>query len=249
MITTDAEPNCSTWNNPDAEVTQEEPRPKSETLLLTCCSETYAPLGAVTMPNHQDYAARQGYDYECLQIDARGPRADTKSALFMLHAVLAALEDGYKTVLTHGIDVIFTNQTIKLADIEPRAAVVIAREELRWWPINFDVVIWRDDMRTIALLKRLIDEEPIWKKLRWWQQQHLWNLLQSDETVRKTVAIVPARTMNSTAQLCASRWQLGDFVCHFLDMPMPERIKCAKAILKIAGPCDGTYIKDCDESE
>lgn len=233
----------------DAVLIQEDPRPRSETLLLTSCSESYAPLAVVTRPNHEDYAARQGYDSECLQIDAKDARGNVKASLFTLHAVLAALEDGYKTVLSHGVDVVFTNQTIRLENIAPRAPVAIAREELRWWPINFDVVIWRDTVETIALLHRLISDEPIWSKQRWWVQQHLWNLILTNSTVRKTVEIVPARTMNSTAQLCASRWQLGDFACHFLDMPFDQRIKCAKAILKIAGPCDGTYTKGMDEHE
>jgi hypothetical protein len=222
-----------------------------KTLLLTSCSQAYFELGSVTRPNHQAYAAARGYETRCLPCEQKEMMGGADITFAMLQAVQAAFAEGFEQVLTHGVDTVFTNHAIALESIPDRLQwsndrylpwpVVIAREEIRWWPINLDVVIWRSSPEADALLRRLLVDDVIWRKLRWGLQQHIWNLLQTDADTKATVKIVPARTMNSTIQQCASRWQVGDFLCHFLDMPLHERVECAKMILKIAGPCDGTF--------
>jgi hypothetical protein len=217
-----------------------------KTLLLTMCSPTYYPLGQVTRPNHLAYAAARGYESRCLDIAEAGDYGGVAGERARLNGVLAAFEEGFEQVLFHGVDILFTNHTKTLESIAPGSPVVVAREDLRWWPLNYDVVIWRKGDAATRLLHRLLADEPVWAKLKWLVQTHLWNLLKTDAKTAQAVALVPARAMNSTAQPNAplSRWQLGDFIIHFLDMPLEERIRTAKAIIELTGPhYDGTLRK------
>lgn len=215
-----------------------------KTLLLTACSPAYFPLGVVVDPNHRQYAARHGYDYVCAPHDQEGVMGNTDLSVAALRRVLDAFKSGFEQVVTHGIDVLFTNHTRKFESIMPGAPVVIAREEISFWPINADVIIYRNDAegKCRAFILRLLLEETIWKGYRWGVQQHIWNLIQTDKATREAISLVPARTMNSTMQVCPSRWQLGDFICHLLDMPLANRVSLAEQIIGIAGPdYDGTF--------
>ena len=218
-----------------------------KTLLLSMVSPAYYPLAAVTTPSHEAYAKAQGYDCRCLPIkDSPDPYGGAEGEIARLRGVLAAFDEGYEQVVMHDMDVIFTNHTIRAEDIMAGALVVVAREHLRWWPINLGVVIWRKGESASRLLHRLIEDEKIWVKYKWTVQTHFWNLMQTDAETRAAVVLVPARVMNSTGQTGAplSRWQLGDFVLHLLDMPLAERIETARAIIGLTGPqFDGTLLK------
>jgi hypothetical protein len=215
-----------------------------KTLLLSMISPAYHELGVITRPNHMAYAAAQGYESRCLSIeDSPNPYGGIPGELARIQGVLDAFEEGFDQVLYHDADTLFTNHTLAVEDIMPGAPVVIAKEELRWWPLNFGVVLWRKTPEAIALLKRIIADEKTWSAYQWYVQTHVWNLFKTDDEVRRTILLVPARVLNSTAQQCPSRWQVGDFLIHLLAMPLQERVKVARMILDIAWPCDGTYLK------
>jgi hypothetical protein len=211
-------------------------------------SKDIADLCSVTHPNHKAYAARHGYMRVCEEV----PYEQAPIALF--DAVLRLFEEGEQLVLTHGADVLFMDmrKRFEIAPFFPnphgssiqncspseyRWPVTIAREAISFWPINNDVMIWRKCASSIQLLSRLKSDEQIWRPYKWQWQTHLWNLIQTEQWVKHSVNIVPARTMNSTHKDGESRWQLGDFIIHFVGESNQEKARLARKYVKYAGDC------------
>lgn len=201
--------------------------------LYSPASSRLDALCALTRPNHHAYAKARGYT---LFTPPHG--ADS---IEVFDDVLKILESGEcEQVLTHGADVLFTNHSCRVEDL-PGDHVTVAREQLRWWPLNNDVMRWRATKETCWLLKRIRDDAHIWKNYPWLWQNHLWNLICTEERAKEAVTIVPARTMNSTPHPGTSQWQLGDWICHLVDIEAVQKVELAKWILNIAGKCDGTF--------
>lgn len=210
------------------------------TILLTSHSvgTKHEELAELLRPNKEAYAAHWGFELATLK-----QPYDDKSYTAGLEAIKSYLKQG-RTVLSVGCDVIFTNFSKGIHDFPP-FPVTIAQENLRWWPINNDVMIWKANCTQSAgpwaeeMASRLIKDEKIWLKYPWKWQNHLWNLICTEEHVRRSINIVPARRMNSTPHPGLSQWQLGDWICHLLDMPDEEKIKMAPKYLQF--PDNGTF--------
>lgn len=218
-------------------------------LLYSGYSNTTQKLYEITHPNHLLYAQRHGYD--CLA--DKVPWEEWKlEGLLRLREKLQF----YDSVLMHGMDILFMNHDLFVEDQLRRRdgdsptwdGVVLSKENIGWWPINNDVMIWRNKKPALWLLDLLIERAPIWKEFPWLWQNDLWNLMQVDPMVRDCVLLREARAMNSTHQPCdgygkrfpgPSSWQLGDWIIHFLDMPLESKIQAAKTYLPFVG--NGTY--------
>lgn len=236
------------------------------TLVLSNFSDAIAELNQLTAPNKMAYCNINGYDFENLNLPYT-----SENFVRWLEIIREKLVE-YDTILTVGCDVIFTNFKIKIEDkigsgsvqykpvigtapmpsysfaFQPDARVIIAREHTSWWPINNDVMIWPKGLPSKAILSIFIEERETWLKYPWLWQAHLWDLIQTDERVKRAVRIVEAREMNSTFQPFIvdgqgkttripgpSSWQFGDWILHALDMPMKMRIDVIKAFLPFAG--------------
>lgn len=195
--------------------------------ILSNYSDNISKLNDLTAPNKLQYAEANGYEFVNLKIDY-----SPKMHVFMLEDLLSRLEER-DTVMTMGCDAIFTNFNVKIP--ESPAPISLCKEELRFWPINNDVMIWQSCTETIQVLRKIIDARDEWLKMPWLWQNWLWNALQTDLKIKSAVEILEARKMNSTHQNCPSRWQLGDWIIHFLDFSLDDKIKLANHYLKFVG--------------
>lgn len=232
-------------------------------LILTNHGNTMKGLNDLTSPNKEAYCKLHGYDYI-----NKSWRYDNHVQWLRL---IAQKIEQYDVVMTMGCDTIFTNTRLKiehlwanlpvnlLANIvapekalERDSRVLIAREHLREWPINNDVMLWPRSDQSRRLLHTLIEDEPIWIKYRWIWQHHMWNLMQKNAEIANCVRVVEARVMNSTFQPFVvggdkltrmpgpSSWQIGDWILHALDLPYEMRMQVIKWGLGFVG--DGSWI-------
>lgn len=205
-----------------------------KTIVVTSYSEggEHEELAKLTVPNMQKYCDRHEYDFAALKIPYTndGHVMGLKAIRDYLHS--------HETVMSVGADVLFMNHTKRIENIA-KYPVTLAKEHISSWPINNDVMIWRRGIGATNLLDTLIRAAEIWLKYPWFWQNHLWNLICKNQTIRSSVDIVEARVMNSTIQPGLSQWQIGDFILHLLNMPTRSKINNAKKYLPYAG--DGSY--------
>jgi hypothetical protein len=184
-------------------------------------------LYAVCSESHKAYCKRWGYDYKACYFDY-GNYNDV-----VIDDLRDLLEDvkAYDLVLSIGMDTLFTNHDVSVRDVfEPWDNVLVAREETGWWPLNNDVMIFRSGQaRGEALLTRVINDFDVWKQYPWRWQTHLWNLIQEDKVINQLVRIVSAKTMNQHP----SHWQLGDWIVHFYNMSLDEKLANAKNMMEL----------------
>jgi hypothetical protein len=178
-------------------------------------------LSEITQKNHAGYCARHGYKYECLSFDYENFNANIVDHLKRAYECLKRSD----ILMMVGADTMFLNWRIKIEDLlRPEDRVLVAREQFGWWPINNDVMIYRNTPEALGLFRRLIDDFEVWKHYPLSVQAHLWNLLQEDESARSAVRVVDAKVMNQHP----NHWQLGDFIVHFYGLELPEKIRLAK---------------------
>ena len=191
--------------------------------IYTNTSEKIAKLSEITSENQRGYAKRHGYEWECDYFDyARFNDVAVQNLIEFRQRLL-----GVDVLMGIGADVMFTNWAIKIEDIlKDGDSVVVARERGGWWPINNDVMIYVNNEKTIAYIDRMIADFDIWKQYVWRTQQHLWNLVIEDESIRNTVRIVDSQVMNQSMK----DWQLGDYIVHFYGLPIKEKIENAYSV-------------------
>lgn len=145
-----------------------------------------------------------------------------------------------------------------LTNFEP--AITMAKDLTCCFPIciNNDVMIWPRGEKSSQVIVRLVDDAELWLTYPQLWQNHIWNMIQSD--FKQHVELVAPRQMNATFQPMTRRivdkgdgtqesrltripgessWQLGDWIFHALDMPIPDKIQVLKWALQFAG--DGTW--------
>lgn len=194
-------------------------------LIRSNWSEKIRELYDICSPNHLAYCKRWGYDYVASELDYQNYNKVTLIDMMGLKANLAE----YDIVMTIGMDTLFMNQNISIRDVfEPFDSVLIAREETGWWPMNNDVMIYRSG-RCEKLLDRMMNDFDVWKQYPWRQQTHLWNLMQEEKWVRDMVRLVPAKTMNQHP----TKWQLGDWIVHFYNMSIEDKVANARNMLNL----------------
>ena len=191
--------------------------------IITNTSENIRGLTEVTLPHKRGYADRHGYKLACYEFDyQRYNEVVVDSLRFILNAIKAN-----DVVMTCGADVMFTNWNIRIEDVLLDGDhIVMARERTRWWPINDDVMIWKNTPTTVAYYERLIEDFEIWKKYPWRLQAHIWNLMVEEPEWSSCIRLVEPEVMNAHP----SRWQLGNWVMHIFDMSIEEKIKQATTI-------------------
>jgi hypothetical protein len=191
--------------------------------IKTNTSDKIKDLSAITQRNQQMYASRYGYKWVCEYFEYDTPDFN-QNAL----AELVKLKEHIQStdvLMVVGADVMFMNHWIRVEDIlKPDDKVVVAKERLRWWPINNDVMIYVNTPDTLAFVDRFIKDFHMWNKFQWRQQQHLWNLIQLDPWIRSTVRIVEAEVMNQHPQ----HWQLGEYILHPYGLSVPNKIEIVK---------------------
>ena len=191
--------------------------------IRTNTSPKIKELSDITLVNQIGYAKRNGYDWESYHLDYSRYNDNAIEDMLGLKAAIQSVD----VLMWVGADVMFTNWAIKIEDILKEGdSVVVARERGGWWPINNDVMIYVNNEKTINYIDRMIADFDIWKQHIWRQQQHLWNLIIEDETIRNTVRIVDSQVMNQSMK----NWQLGEYIVHFYGLPIKEKIENARAI-------------------
>lgn len=190
-------------------------------------------LHNLLLANKQQYADRHGYTLEVVSCsyDEIGCR------LFFQYLENALME--YSRVMVVGVDVLFMNMRISLDSFE-KYPLTISRERVQWWPINNDVCIWNrtdkpEKINALQLCKRISGDISIWIKYPWLWQIHLWNLIQDEPDIAKAVNIVETHLLGSTCHKGRSEFQLGEFLIHFLGIPIEKKIALAKEYLPLAG--------------
>ena len=207
------------------------------TLILTSHSlgNKHEDLANVTVPVMRRYCERQGYAF-----DVENNAYDQGVFLRRLELTRKHLAD-HETVVFLDYDVLIMNHSLRIEEMRGPGSLTMARENLRWWPINNGVQIWRQGMGANLLLDRLILDEPIWIKYSWLWQHHIWNMIQEHPWAKKSISLVPAKQINATHQNGVGRWQLGDWAIHFLDFDIEDKIKLSKSYLPLIGKGDGTF--------
>jgi len=191
--------------------------------IRTNTSPKIEELSEITLVNQIGYAKRNGYDWESYVLDYSRYNDNAIEDILGLRAAIQSTD----VLMWVGADVMFTNWAIKIEDIlRPGDSVVVARERGGWWPINNDVMIYVNNEKTLAYIDRMIADFDIWKQHIWRQQQHLWNLIIEDESIRDTVRIVDSQVMNQSMK----NWQLGEYIVHFYGLPIKEKIENARAV-------------------
>lgn len=191
--------------------------------IRTNTSAKIRELSEITLVNQIGYAKRNGYDWESYVLDYSRYNEVAIEDLYGLREAILSTD----VLMFVGADVMFTNWAIKIEDILKEGdSVVVARERGGWWPINNDVMIYVNNEKTIAYIDRMIADFDIWKQYVWRQQQHLWNLIIEDESIRDTVRIVDSQVMNQSMK----NWQIGEYIVHFYGMPIKEKIENARAV-------------------
>ena len=194
-------------------------------LIRSNWSENIRGLYDVCSPNHLAYCKRWGYDYLANELDYQNYNKVTLIDMMGLKANLAE----YDVVMTIGMDTLFMNHDISVRDVfESYDSVLVAREETGWWPINNDVMIYRSG-HCEKLIERMMNDFDVWKQYPWRQQTHLWNLMQEEKWVKDMVRLVPAKTMNQHP----TKWQLGDWIVHFYNMSLEDKLANAKNMLNL----------------
>ena len=191
--------------------------------IYTNTSEKIAELSKITSENQKGYAKKHGYEWECVYFDyVRFNEVAIENLVDFKNRLL-----GVDVLMGIGADVMFTNWAIKIEDIlKDGDSVVVARERGGWWPINNDVMIYVNNPKTIAYIDRMIADFDIWKQYVWRTQQHLWNLIIEDESIKDTVRIVDSQVMNQSMK----DWQLGDYIVHFYGLPIKETVDNAYSV-------------------
>ena len=191
--------------------------------IRTNTSPKIKELSDITLVNQIGYAKRNGYDWESYVLDYSKYNDNAIQDMLGLKAAIQSTD----VLMFVGADVMFTNWSIKIEDILKEGdSVVVARERGGWWPINNDVMIYVNNEKTINYIDRMIADFDIWKQHIWRQQQHLWNLIIEDETIRNTVRIVDSQVMNQSMK----NWQLGEYIVHFYGLPIKEKIENARSV-------------------
>lgn len=194
-------------------------------LIRSNWSENIRGLYDVCSKNHWEYCKRWGYDYLATELDYQNYNKVTLIDMMGLKQNLA----DYDVVMTIGMDTLFMNHDVSVRDVfEPYDSVLVAREETGWWPINNDVMIYRSG-HCEKLVDRIMNDFDVWKQYPWRQQAHLWNLMQEEKWVRDMVRLVPAKTMNQHP----TKWQLGDWIVHFYNMSIEDKVANAKNMLNL----------------
>ena len=196
-------------------------------LIRSTYSNNISELYAVCSESHKAYCKRWGYDYKDCYFDYSNYND------VVIEDLKDLLEDvkAYDLVLSIGMDTLFMNHDVSVRDVfEPWDNVLVAREETGWWPLNNDVMIFRSGQaRGEALLNRVINDFDVWKQYPWRWQTHLWNLIQEDKVIKQLVRMVPAKTMNQHP----TNWQLGDWIVHFYNMSLDEKLANANNMMEL----------------
>ena len=191
--------------------------------IRTNTSPKIKELSDITLVNQIGYAKRNGYDWESYVLDYSRYNDNAIEDMLGLKAAIQSTD----VLMFVGADVMFTNWSIKIEDIlKDGDSVVVARERGGWWPVNNDVMIYVNNEKTIAYIDRMINDFDIWKQYVWRQQQHLWNLIIEDESIRNTVRLVDSQVMNQSMK----NWQIGEYIVHFYGLPIKEKIENARAV-------------------
>jgi len=205
-------------------------------VVISNWSDNIANLNALTAPVKEKYCERHSYDF----INRKAEFSDVNHIEWLRYIV--QLHESYDVVMTVGCDVLFMNHQVKIEHrMDDDARVIVAKEEISWWPINNDVMIWPRGSHSENLLRILIENASTWLTYPWLWQAYLWDLIQCDKFVRAGIRLVEAREMNSCWQPGPGKWKLGDWILHAVDARTPQkRIEIISTYLPFVG--DGTYI-------
>ena len=186
--------------------------------ILTNTSQKIKDLSAITLPNKQSYADKHKYVLHCVDFEYANFNSNI---LNLLEKNLSIIQSSDIT-MTMGADTLFTNNRIKIEDIFLDSDhVLMARENINWWPVNDDVMIWRNSKESINLYKRIITDYEVWKKYPLRIQNHLWNLIVEGQA---PIRLVDAVVMNQHP----TKWQMGNWIVHFYGHSLEEKITKAK---------------------
>ena len=186
--------------------------------ILTNTSDNIKDLTRITIANKMGYANKHNYSLECLNLEWHQLNQ-------ILPAYIYALEMLKKNdiLMTMGADTMFTNWNIKIEDVLDNNKIMISKEKRNFWPINDDVMIWKNTPEVIEFLERIIHDFHIWVEYAWRAQVHIWNLIQEDPKVSQIIKIVEPEIMNQHPK----HWQLGNWIVHFYAMELNEKIEQA----------------------
>ena len=186
--------------------------------IVTNTSKKIDGLTAITLPNKKSYADRHGYALHCFYFEYDNFNDNIVKLMNQYFQVMQESE----ITLTMGADALFTNWRIKIEDVLKESDhVLMAKENINWWPVNDDVMIWRNTQESLSFYKRLIDDYEIWKKYPLRIQNHIWNLIVQGEA---PIRLVDPVVMNQHP----TKWQMGNWIVHLFGHALDEKITKAK---------------------
>jgi len=175
----------------------------------------------ITGVNHQNYCDKHGYGYSCPSFDYSKFNQKIVQEMKKLRTDIKKVD----ILMWAGADVMFMNWNIKIEDIlQDNDHMVIARERSSFFPINNDVIIYKNTKETLYVLDRIINEFDVWQHYPWRVQTHLWNMIQEDERVAKAIRLIEPKVMNQHPK----DWQLGDWIVQFYGMTIADKLAHAQ---------------------
>jgi SAM-dependent methyltransferase len=193
-------------------------------LIYKTHSEVNKALAQLTLPNHQAYADRHGYDLISINCEYLA----TWDSVPYLKDLLSR----YEWVFAIGSDVIFTNPDLS---VESRMAgrpeaVFIAEEGLHpeGGLVNNDTTIIRNTLAGHAYLGALYEARTEYRKHKWQAQQATLDMIGEHP-----IAVLPAGVLQSfPIQGVRGGWKPGDFAIHFLAGTNEDKLRWATMLIE-----------------
>lgn len=165
----------------------------------------YDDVGAISVPNKQQYAKQHGYDYLLSHeaIDPSRPASWNKLRLMQEHIA------DYDWLWWNDTDTLIMNMDVRLEDLtNPEFPVIVGSDN---WGINCgNFLIQRTPDIEVILSEWWNKDDEI--EHPWWEQRALMELMRTKpDTWGKRVGVLPESAMNSHL----NHYEEGDFLIHF----------------------------------
>lgn len=207
-------------------------------LLITSYDEAYAPLAELTVPLMEAFAAKRGFDFECV----RESLIDVPYGIYWtgIVGVIKAFERGYDLVLCLDVDQMVTN---------PMAPLIIhldGFEASRDWGEDaidysfFSICGFTAASDTKFIFEAALALEPEWRDKPFPAQGPLQHVYRTVPEAKRMMRTAPRKKFNAVPdEVCpgkvVDRWLPGDWCAHLTNLPLPERVALFHEIKRQAG--------------
>jgi hypothetical protein len=209
------------------------------TILYTGYDDPYEALADITVPRMQAYAKKHGYRFQCYV----GPLINIPNGIYWtgVCGALEAFKDGYERAIYLDVDQLVTNMEYNIPDFKSGFhvskdwgddAVKYEHFSACGFVANNDTYCkqFLNSVRLMAGARKGGDFPEQFEMRSTYRLQK--------EFGQNWITVHPRKVFNNVPdQVCPGKvpepWKLGDWCVHLTMLPLDERIKLAKEILKL----------------